>query len=83
MNVLQLVIALTLSWLLAGVVVVVLLNIAKWQVHRSSGRRVLADTRSLAGIDARAGHREAAEISRAVARHPAAWTREQLATSAR
>jgi hypothetical protein len=81
-EVLHLVTVLALYWLLAGVAVVALLNIAKWHVRRSSARQV-----ALAGphasvadeIDGRSDVSDTAEISRSIARHPAGGRRVGLA----
>ncbi len=73
-GVLSLVIVITLSWLLAGVGVLVVLNIAKWHLGRS-----VDDAVAMPGPPAYAGsavqdsadRNDEAEISRSIARHPA------------
>jgi hypothetical protein len=83
---LSLVVVITLSWLLAGVGVLALLNIAKWHLGRS-----IDDTAALAGPPEHSGSKvsprfdtnDEAEISRSVARHPAGTGRGQLAVGAR
>lgn len=84
--VLSLVIVITLSWLLAGVGVLALLNIAKWHLGRSVDEAIAmpgppADARS--AVQDSANSNDDAEISRSVARHPAGTGRGQLAVGAR
>jgi hypothetical protein len=71
-----------LYWLLAGIAVVALLNLAKWHVaHRVTRQVALAGPQAPIAdeIEARPDSGEASDISRSIARHPAGGRRVELA----
>jgi hypothetical protein len=79
---LHLVTIVSLSWLLAGIAVVALLNIAKWHVGRSWARQgAMAGPHAPVAdeIEDRSDSSDTAEISRSIARHPAGGRRVGLA----
>jgi hypothetical protein len=79
---LHLVTIVALYWLLAGVAVIALLNVAKWHVMRRGARQVALAAPHASGVvqsDDPADLSDTAEISRAIARHPAGGRRMGLA----
>ncbi len=79
---LHLVTIVALYWLLAGIAVVALLNLAKWHVaHRATRQVALAGPHAPVTdeIDGRTDSAESADISRSIARHPAGGRRVELA----